>query len=186
MPATLMEAFNIRNAKQRKFYGNDSNLRGLVRAYGKGILSYLEANPHATNIIFDNGHGKGDMGAPDDTRNPTVYEGNFTRKIFESLRDFLREEQRGKNFRIFPLDYNGGGGQKERLRWYVDEANRINQAVNGKDNSVYVSIHVNSARPDFEPPPEARVHGRGPQPKSTELGAHILSYAVPFYETNFK
>ena len=185
MPATLMEAFNIRNAKQRKFYSNDSNLRGLAHAYGKGILSYLESNPHVTNIIFDNGHGKGDMGAPDNARNPTTYEGDFTRKIFESLRDFLREEQRERNFRIFALNYTGGGGQTDRLRWYVKEANRINQEVGGKDNSAYVSIHVNSARPDFEPPPESRVHGIGPQPKSTELGAHILSYAVPFYEKNF-
>ncbi len=188
MPSVLTEAFNMRNEKQITFYSNDRNLNRLAEAYGKGIISYLQANPHVTKVITDNGHGEGDPGAPNRDKNPTLYEGHFTQKIWTHLSEFLRSEQQrlGMKFEVFPLDYKGGGRQRERLNWYVEQANRINKTVNGKDDSIYVSIHINSARGDFEPPPEVRVHGKGPQPKSTELGAHILAQAVPFYQNSFK
>lgn len=188
MPAVLTESFNIRNWRQRKFYGDDGNLKKLAQAYGRGILSYLQTHPYVTKVITDNGHGQSDPGAADNPKNPTVHEGDFTGKIQKYLSEFLRSE-RDKlrmKFEVLPLNYTGGGRQRARLEWYVEEANRINKTVNGKDDSVYVSIHINSARSDFEPPPQVRVHGRGRQPKSRELGVDMLSFAVPFYQNHFR
>ena len=186
MPAVLTEAFNMKNNAQINFYRNDGNLRRLAESYGRGILGYLRANPHVTKVITDNGHGQGDPGAPN--QNNTLYEGDFTGKMQNYLSEFLKKERAsaGRKFEVLPLDYTGGGGQLARLNWYVNQANRINNIVNGNDDSIYVSIHINSARASFEPPPEVRIHGRGSQPKSTELGAHILSFAVPWYQSNFK
>ena len=186
MPAVLTEAFNMKNNDQLNFYKRDANINVLAESYGRGIIQYIRANPHVTKVITDNGHGKGDPGAP--SQDGTLSEGDFTGKIWKHLSEFLRSERQrlGMKFEVFPLNYEGDGKQRARLSWYVDQANRINNEINGKDDSIYIPIHVNSARPNFEPPPQARVHGKGPQPKSTELGAHILSFAVPWYQANFR
>ena len=134
MPSVLTEAFNMRSERQIAFYNNDRNLNRLAEAYGKGIINYLKANPHVTKVITDNGHGNGDPGAPN--QNKTLYEGDFTGKIWKHLSEFLISERQrlGIKFEVFPLNYEGGGKQRARLNWYVEEANRINKTVNGKDD----------------------------------------------------
>ena len=181
MPAVLSESFNIRNPVQHEFYSKESNLRELAESYGRGIISYLLAHPQVTKVITDNGHGTEDPGAPGANNKS---EGYFTREIQKHIGNFLRREgtKVRPGLQVFPLNYTGPADPRDRIMYYIKEANRIGNS----DDSVYLSVHIDSMNQNATPPPRMFVLNQGRQPRSRELAANMLAHAVPFYEITFR
>ena len=84
----------------------------------------------------------------------------------------MRNLLSSRGYSVHVLDYNGESGdglQRRRLNYYVSQVNRYNP-----HNSVFVDIHVNSAR--NRDASGTRVYVPSPMadnPKSVELGGNI-------------
>jgi len=178
MPSVLAETFNIHCKKQIEFYSNDDNLRMLAAAYGQGILNYKrEAKPGLKLAIIDDGHGAQDPGAIDTEFGTGKQEREFTIKLQGFLADYLEKH----GLKAVKLNYKGKADRKKRTRFYTGEANRLGD----KDNSVYISIHVDYAPKNTSPrPPTIWVHNKGSQKFSTLLGDYMQQQTMPFYEAH--
>lgn len=178
MPAVLLEAFNIQNWRQLKFYSNDANLNNLSNQFCQGVINYKSRHrPLLSTVIIDNGHGDNDPGTRDITNGTNKEERDFTPKIQFHLASCLKDA----GFKVHTLNYFGLASSRKRIKYYVNEANKLGDSR----NSIYIATHVDSVNKQTELEPRIFVHNKGTQRQSTLLAQEMLAKAVPNYRATF-
>ncbi|MFC1648334.1 N-acetylmuramoyl-L-alanine amidase [Nanoarchaeota archaeon] len=182
-PSAMIEAFNLQNWEQMQFYNNDNNLRQLAEAYGRGILAYQQNHkPDLEKVIIDLGHGTTAPGAVDFSHGTGKTETHYAQRLHDHLVAYMQREGPRRGLEIIPLVYDGVADEGTRVRWYQNQAN----AIADGDDSVYISVHINSHRSQKPLGPDMVILGKSRRdPRlilSEKLANEMLAQTRPWYQ----